>query len=41
MLQVLMHSQYHRGETAALLTGLGYSPGDIDFLFFAFERPGA
>ena len=40
MLQVLMHSQYHRGETAALLTELGYSPGDIDFLFFAFERPG-
>ena len=41
MLQVLMHSQYHRGETAALLTELGYSPGDIDFLFFAFERPGS
>ena len=41
LLQVLLHSQYHRGETAALLTDLGYSPGDIDFLFFAFERPGA
>jgi uncharacterized damage-inducible protein DinB len=41
MLQVLLHSQYHRGETAALLTELGYSPGDIDFLFFTFERPGA
>jgi uncharacterized damage-inducible protein DinB len=40
MLQVLLHSQYHRGETAAFLTELGYSPGDIDFLFFTFERPG-
>jgi len=33
--------QYHRGETATLLTDLGYSPVDIDFLFLTFERPGA
>lgn len=40
VMQVLMHSQHHRGETAALLTEMGYSPGDLDFIFFAFERPG-
>jgi uncharacterized damage-inducible protein DinB len=40
VMQVLLHAQHHRGETAALLTELGYSPGDLDFIFFAFERPG-
>jgi uncharacterized damage-inducible protein DinB len=40
VMQLLLHSQHHRGETAALLTELGYSPGDLDFIFFAFERPG-
>lgn len=38
MLHVLLHAQHHRGETAALLTGLGHSPGDVDLLFFLFER---
>jgi uncharacterized damage-inducible protein DinB len=41
VMQVVLHGQHHRGETAALLTELGYSPGDLDFIFFAFERPGA
>ena len=40
VMQLLLHSQHHRGETAALLTEMGYSPGDLDFIFFAFERPG-
>lgn len=41
VMQAILHAQHHRGETAALLTELGYSPGDLDFIFFAFERPGA
>jgi len=40
VMQAILHAQHHRGETAALLTELGYSPGDLDFIFFAFERPG-
>lgn len=35
---LLLHAQHHRGETAALLTDLGHSPGDLDFLYFCFER---
>jgi uncharacterized damage-inducible protein DinB len=31
---VLMHSAQHRSEAAALLTALGRSPGDLDFLEF-------
>lgn len=41
VMQAILHAQHHRGETAALLTELGYSPGDLDFIFFAFERPGS
>ena len=40
VMQAILHAQHHRGETAALLTELGYSPGDLDFIFFTFERPG-
>jgi uncharacterized damage-inducible protein DinB len=38
MVHTLLHAQHHRGETAALLTGLGHSPGDVDLLFFLFAR---
>ena len=40
MLQVLIHGQHHRGETAALLTAIGHSPGDVDYLFRALDRVG-
>ena len=40
VMQAVLHAQHHRGETAALLTELGYSPGDLDFISFTFERPG-
>jgi uncharacterized damage-inducible protein DinB len=36
---VVMHASHHRGEIAALLTTLGASPGDLDFLDYLFERP--
>jgi uncharacterized damage-inducible protein DinB len=41
MLHVLTHSAHHRGETAAMLSALGHSPGDVDYLFFALEGRGA
>lgn len=32
------HATYHRGEIAALLTGLGASPGEIDYgVFFPYR----
>jgi len=31
------HGTQHRSEDAALLTGLGFLPGDIDFVYFLDE----
>jgi uncharacterized damage-inducible protein DinB len=35
LLHMVTHSQQHRSESAQLLTQLGRSPGDIDFLDYA------
>jgi len=34
LLEVIIHATQHRSEAAALLTGYGQSPGDLDFLPF-------
>ena len=35
---VLMHSAQHRAEAAELLTRLGYSPGQLDYMEFLDMR---
>jgi hypothetical protein len=33
-MQPLIHSVQHRSEAAQILTRLGQSPGNIDFIFY-------
>ena len=37
---VVMHGIQHRSEAAAILTGYGHSPGELDFDVFLQENPG-
>lgn len=38
LVHMVTHSQQHRSESAQLLTQLGRSPGDVDFLEYCDER---
>jgi uncharacterized damage-inducible protein DinB len=39
MMHVILHGVQHRSEAAAILTGYGQSPGELDFGLFLHERP--
>ena len=34
IIHMVNHGTYHRGEVALMLTGMGRSPGDIDYVYF-------
>jgi uncharacterized damage-inducible protein DinB len=38
LLHTALHSAQHRSEAAALLTGYGRTPGDLDFIFFVGQE---
>jgi uncharacterized damage-inducible protein DinB len=38
-LHVVTHGIQHRSEAAAILTGYGQSPGELDFDLFLKEKP--
>lgn len=38
LVHVANHNTQHRSEVAAMLTQFGHSPGDLDVLFYLFER---
>lgn len=39
IVHVVMHGIQHRSEAAAILTGYGQSPGELDFDLFLRENP--
>ena len=39
MVHLVNHGTQHRSEAAAMLTEMGYSPGDIDLIVFLNEGP--
>lgn len=39
ILHVVTHGIQHRSEAAAILAGIGYSPGELDFDLFLYEQP--
>jgi len=38
MAHLVNHGTQHKTEAAAMLTGFGHSPGDIDMIYFLIEN---